>query len=99
MRKYERRASQYWVAINRVTLPAAEWRYVVTDRDPAWVASSRLSLDRAFTYQAVQADLSELGIQPDLIPPECYFCPTADEKEEGAELIFREVPALRRWRK
>jgi hypothetical protein len=95
--KHERQVSSYWVAIESVTLPVNQWRYVVTDCDPSRLDSVRA--ERPFTYQAVHEELMRIGFRRELIPPESYFSPTADEREERAEIIFREVPARTGFRK
>ncbi len=97
--KSEGRRRQYWVAVDRVTLPVTQWRYLVTEHDPARTDWSRLHPEKPFTYEAVREELSRLEFKADTIPPELYFHPTVDEKEERAEIIFREVPPPPRWRK
>lgn len=99
MGKHEERVFQCWVTIDRVSLPRGQWRYLVSDRDPARFDASSLRIKNPFSYQALKAELVRFGIMPALIPPESYFVPTADEKEERAEMIFRKVPALTGWRK
>ena len=99
MKKHEERVLQCWVAIDRVSLPREQWRYLVTDRDPARLDSDRLHLKKPFIYGAMREDLTRLGIHSELIPPESYFSLTADEREERAEVIFREVPARTGFRK
>ncbi len=47
----------------------------------------------------MQEELTHIGFAWELIPPEAYFHPTADEREERAEVIFREVPARTGFRK
>lgn len=99
MGKPEERLVQCWVAIDRVSFPRGQWRYLVTDRDPARLDSDRLQLKKPFMYGAIREDLTRLGIQSELIPPESYFGLTADEREERVEVIFREVPAHTGFRK
>jgi hypothetical protein len=97
VQRQEGRTWQCWVTIDAVTLPAGEWRYQITDRDPSTLDC--LHAKKVFTYQAVQEELIHIGFGRELIPPESYFGPTADEKEERAEIIFREVPARIGFRK
>jgi hypothetical protein len=54
---------------------------------------------KPFMYGAIREDLTRLGILSELIPPESYFGLTADEREERAEVIFREIPARTGFRK
>ena len=97
MQKQKGRTAQCWVAIQAVTLPVDQWRYLVTDTDPSRL--DFLSATKRFTYQAVQQELSQIGFTLESIPGESYFAPTADEREERAEIIFREVPARTGFRK
>jgi hypothetical protein len=99
MGKHEGRAFQCWVAIDRISLPSAQRRYVVIDHDPARRDSDRVHLEKPFMYQAMRDELIRLGIKSELIPPESYFGPTSDEREEQVEVIFREVPARTGFRK
>jgi hypothetical protein len=58
-----------------------------------------LRAQKPFTYQAVHEESTQIGLRRKLIPPESYFGPTADERKERAEIIFREVPARAGFRK
>jgi hypothetical protein len=53
---------------------------------------------RLASFRAAMA-LTRLGITSELIPPESYFGPTSDEREERVEVIFREAPARTGFRK
>ena len=97
MERDETRTGQCWVAIHAITLPVSQWRYLITDRDPSRLDCLRP--EKPFTYQAVQDELAQMGLRLESIPPESYFGPTADEREERAEIIFREVPARTGFRK
>jgi hypothetical protein len=91
------RIAQFWVTIDGITQPIDRWRYVIHDSDPARFGS--LKTNKPFDYQAIHAELAQKGVSVESIPPEFYFCPTADEREEGVNMIFREVPARMGFRK
>ena len=97
LQRHEGRTGQCWVAIEPVTLPVSQWRYLVTDGDPS--RSDFLHAKKPFTYQAVQKELTQIGFPVESIPPESYFSPTVDEREERADVIFRELPARTGFRK
>jgi hypothetical protein len=91
------RIAQFWVTINGITQPIDQWRYGIHDSDPARFGS--LKANKPFTYQAIHAELIHNGLSVETIPPEFYFWPTADEREEGVNMIFREVPVRMGFRK
>ncbi|MBA2251452.1 MAG: hypothetical protein H0W13_01920 [Nitrospirales bacterium] len=81
MKTQEGRTGQCWVALDAVTLPVGEWRYLITNRDPSQLDS--LHAMKLFTYQAVQEELTHIGFAWGIDTPGGVFSPYC-RRERGA---------------